>query len=51
MDYDEAKKKQNLWRCDCSDEGEHINVDYHESNCGYAKWYERQDFEDDGDDE
>lgn len=49
MDYDEMKQRQNLWRCDCSDEGEHIDVDYHESDCSYVKWYQKQEF--DGDDE
>jgi hypothetical protein len=38
-DNEEELKKQNLWRCDCNDEGEHISTTYHESGCNYALWY------------
>lgn len=48
--YEEQKKRINLWRCDCSDEGEHISTDYHQSNCAYIDWYNRQGF-DEGDNE
>ncbi len=36
----EEDKKCNLWRCDCSDEGVHIDPDQHESTCSYVDWLE-----------
>lgn len=47
LDYEEQKKKANLWRCTCPDDGNHTDTDYHASYCGYASWYERQNFDDD----
>jgi len=29
----------NLWRCDCPDDGYHVDADYHDSNCKYGKAY------------
>lgn len=37
MNRQEALK--NLWKCDCSDDGKHVNPDCHEAACNYALWY------------
>ncbi len=42
--YRETKLEQNLWRCDCSDEGNHTDVNKHESSCRYGLWYVENDF-------
>lgn len=41
--YRQVKLEQNIWRCDCSDEGKHTNVNYHESSCRYGVWYFEND--------
>ena len=41
--YRQSLLKQNLWRCDCSDEGEHTSIHRHESSCRYGVWYVEND--------
>lgn len=41
--YRQIKLEQNIWRCDCSDEGKHTAIHYHESGCGYGVWYYLED--------
>jgi hypothetical protein len=47
--YRQTKLEQNIWRCDCSDEGKHIDIRYHESGCNYGAWYTQNDMGDKGD--
>lgn len=44
---DEQLAKRNLYKCDCSDKGKHIDLDYHESGCNYALWYILNDEDED----
>lgn len=41
--YRQTKLEQNLWRCDCSNEGKHTDIDRHELGCNYALWYYAND--------
>lgn len=38
-------KEENLWKCDCSDEGKHISEMFHEGFCNYLLWLSLQDFD------
>lgn len=33
---------ENMWRCDCADNMNHLEVDFHEFGCQYALWYARK---------
>lgn len=41
--YRQSLLEQNLWRCDCSNEGKDINIDRHESSCRFGVWYVAND--------
>ena len=41
----------NLWRCDCNDDGGHVEIDFHDFGCQYALWYLRKKREMTGDDD
>lgn len=43
--YRQMKLEQNLWRCDCSDEGQHTDIKRHEAECNYGVWYSLNDMD------
>ena len=45
------RQSDNLWRCDCGDNGTHTNPDYHDYGCTYLLWYALQNFDNIEDDE
>lgn len=49
--YRQVKLEQNIWRCDCGDEGQHIDIDRHEESCLYGVWYYAEDMHKEDNDE
>lgn len=41
--YRQTLLENNLWRCDCSNEGNSTNIDNHEEGCRFAFWYVEND--------
>lgn len=37
---DTAFRDAHLYLCDCVDNGNHAELEYHQSTCGYAAWWE-----------
>lgn len=41
MEPTQEELEKNIWRCNCADEREHTDPDYHQSICWYAQWYRK----------
>jgi hypothetical protein len=42
--YLQVRLEQNLWRCDCNNEGKDAAINKHETSCRYGLWYAENDF-------
>jgi len=35
----DEEAQENIWRCECADDGMHINPTYHYFGCAYITWF------------
>lgn len=48
--YRQSLLEQNVWRCDCTNEGKDTDISKHQQSCLYGVWYVSNDLHlDEGD--